>query len=96
MLKSMVLGGCVSTPVPAVYSSATFSINNYLPIKKGESACYSYLSLYAYCSVTSAMKDGNITKLHSVEHHNTEVNWYNGFTLSSLYFRKYTTIVKGE
>ena len=92
--------GCVSTPVPAAYSSATFSIadfvdNNYLPVKKGEAVCFSYLSLYAHgnCSVSSAMADGNITKLHSVEHDNFEANWANP---SFLLYREYTTVVKGE
>ena len=96
----LLFSGCVPTPVPAAYSNATFSTddyvdNNYLPIRKGKAICYSIFSIYAHgnCSVSNAMEDGNITKVHSVEHHNIEVNRNNP---SQLLYREYTTAVKGE
>lgn len=94
----LLLSACVNTPVPAAYSSARFSTseyvdNDYLATKQGRASCYAYLSLYAHgdCSVSSAMRDANISKVHSVEHHNTEVSWE-----SNLLYREYTTIVSGE
>lgn len=58
-------------------------------IKTGKSTCISILGLIAAgdCSIDKAKKDGNISKVISVE--------YESFSVLGIY-ASYTTIVKGE
>ena len=95
MLSSaFILSGCVVTPVPAIVSDASFSMdeqikNEYLPKKVGYASCKQYVMIVGLgdCTVTKAMKNGNITKVHSVEH--SAVQYL-------LFYGEYTTIVRGE
>lgn len=91
---SLVFTGCIQTPVPAAISiteySVTDSINNEFTSKKtGTATCKQYVLLFANgdCTVSKAMENGNITKVHSVEH---SVEQY------LIFYGTYTTIVKGE
>lgn len=94
------LAGCVETPVPALvnfskHSAYDYSTNEYSPLKTGKSSCFDYLQVIAFgdCTVSKAMEEGNITKVHSVEHGTADFNYiFSGFII----YREYSTIVKGE
>lgn len=92
--SAFLLSACVTTPVPAVISSASFSMdeqisNEYLPKKEGRASCSQYVMLIGSgdCTVSSAMKNGAITKVHSIEHSADQYLFFYG---------RYTTIVRGE
>lgn len=97
-ILAILIAGCASSPISgAFYTNTKHSgvgtggivDNKVKPLKEGISECESLLSLFAFgdCTVNTAMEDGNITKVHSINHEATDVYFF---------YSSYTTIVKGE
>jgi hypothetical protein len=94
---ALILSGCAyNSPVPGViFTSTTFPSGDKVKLdsetvsKQGKSSCYSVFALVAFgnCSITSAMTDGRITKIHHVDSSSMNVLF--------VFFR-YDTIVYGE
>ncbi len=96
-VATLILSGCAyNSPVPGViFTSTTFPSGDKVKLdsetvsKQGKSSCYSVFALVAFgnCSITSAMRDGGITKIHHVDSSSMNVLYF---------FFKYDTIVYGE
>ena len=94
---ALILSGCAyNSPVPGVFFTGTtfpsgdkVKLDSETASKQGKSSCYSVFALVAFgnCSITSAMRDGGITKIHHVD--SSSMNVY-------IFFFKYDTIVYGE
>ena len=94
---ALILSGCAyNSPVPGViFTNTTFPSGDKVKLdsetasKQGKSSCYSVFALVAFgnCSITSAMRDGGITKIHHVDSSSMNVLYF---------FYKYDTIVYGE
>ena len=97
-ILAIIFSGCVSSPVtgmlytgtshPGVGSGGVVD-NNIKTTKTGISTCRSIFGLFAFgdCSVDTAKKNANITKVNSVDHDATSIYFF---------YSSYSTIVRGE
>jgi uncharacterized protein YceK len=100
-ILAIMFSGCVSvmkSPVLGVFyngttypGAGTGSVvkNDVKTDKTGTSTCSSILSLFAFgdCSVDAAKKNGNITKVNSVDHKTKSY---------FIFYTTYSTVVQGE
>lgn len=92
LLLAVLLNGCaaiytdIKTPMPTI----NLNTNADSQTKRGEAFCTSYVWVVAVgdCSVTAAMKDGEIAKIHHVDAETKNI--FFGI------YHKHTTIVYGE
>ena len=97
-MLAILLSNCSShSPVTGtIYTGTTHSglgggvVDNKIKTAKvGTSTCASVLGLIAFgdCSVSAAKKDGDITKVNSVDHESTTIYFF---------YSSFNTIVRGE
>jgi hypothetical protein len=100
-ILAILLSGCVSSPSSPVvgmmltntthsgFGSGGIIDSNIKANKFGKSTCVSIMSSFAFgdCSINAAKKNGDITKVNSIEYISTNLFYF---------FSSYTTIVKGE
>lgn len=67
---------------------STYFDSNVKPLKSGEATCKNYFFIVAKgnCSIQNAMRDGNITKIQSIDRKNKNI----------MLYQKSTIVVHGE